>query len=80
MNDKNTATKKRTWPAVLGLLLVLVIIVGVYSWTKFFREVPQPAWVTDDPEMRFKYGSIGAENDAGIPYWIFYVLPRVFPV
>ncbi len=29
--------------------------------------------------MRFKYGSIGAENDAGIPYWIFYVLPRVFP-
>ncbi len=29
--------------------------------------------------MRFKYGSIGAEADAGIPYWIFYVLPRVFP-
>ena len=39
----------------------------------------QPAWITSDPEMRFKYGSIGAENDAGIPYWIFYVLPRVFP-
>src|SRR3546814_2431983 len=29
--------------------------------------------------MRFKYGSIGAENEAGIPYWIFYVLPRMFP-
>ena len=29
--------------------------------------------------MRFKYGSIGAEHDAGIPYWIFYVLPRMFP-
>jgi hypothetical protein len=29
--------------------------------------------------MRFKYGSIGAENDAGVPYWIFYVLPRIFP-
>ena len=29
--------------------------------------------------MRFKYGSIGAERDAGIPYWIFYVLPRMFP-
>ena len=29
--------------------------------------------------MRFKYGSIGAESDAGIPYWIFYVLPRMFP-
>ena len=32
-----------------------------------------------DPDMRFKYGSIGAERDAGIPYWIFYVLPRIFP-
>jgi hypothetical protein len=28
---------------------------------------------------RFKYGSIGAENDAGIPYWIFYVLHGCFP-
>jgi mono/diheme cytochrome c family protein len=25
------------------------------------------------------YGSVGAERDAGIPYWIVYVLPRVFP-
>lgn len=79
MNTKNATSKKCTWPAVLGLLLVFAIVVGVYSWTKFFREVPQPTWITDDPEMRFKYGSIGAENDAGIPYWIFYVLPRIFP-
>ena len=35
--------------------------------------------MTATPEMRFKYGSIGAEHDAGIPYWIFYVLPRMFP-
>ena len=35
--------------------------------------------MTATPEMRFKYGSIGAERDAGIPYWIFYVLPRMFP-
>jgi hypothetical protein len=38
-----------------------------------------PDWVRATPEMRFKYGSLGAENDAGIPYWIFYVLPRMFP-
>src|SRR4030095_746366 len=25
------------------------------------------------------YGSRGAEHDAGIPYWIFFVLPRMFP-
>ena len=63
----------------LVLLVVLVAIGGAIGWYKFFREEPQPAWVTATPDMRFKYGSIGAENDAGIPYWIFFVLPRMFP-
>jgi mono/diheme cytochrome c family protein len=70
---------RRTLWATLGVLLALGALAAVYGWYKFFHEEPQPAWVTGDPEMRFKYGSIGAENDAGIPYWIFYVLPRVFP-
>jgi len=63
-------------------LLALVVLIGIgayVGWYRFFREEPQPAWVTATPEMRFKYGSIGGEADAGIPYWIFYVLPRVFP-
>jgi hypothetical protein len=32
----------------------------------------------DPGEERFKYGSLGAESDLGIPYPIFHVLPRVF--
>ena len=63
----------------LGVLLVLVALGAFYGWYKFFRDVPQESWMTETPEMRFRYGSIGAENDAGIPYWIFYVLPRMFP-
>jgi mono/diheme cytochrome c family protein len=63
----------------LVVILVLAALVAYFGWYKFFREEPQPGWVTATPEMRFKYGSIGAEHDAGIPYWIFYVLPRVFP-
>jgi mono/diheme cytochrome c family protein len=63
----------------LVLILVLVAAGGLFAWYKFFREEPQPSWVTATPDMRFKYGSIGAEWDAGIPYWIFYVLPRMFP-
>ena len=35
--------------------------------------------MTKDDATRFMYGFIGAEWDAGIPYWIFYVLPRIFP-
>jgi mono/diheme cytochrome c family protein len=61
------------------LLLVFAGVVGFVGWYKFFREEPQPDWVTATPDMRFKYGSIGAEHDAGMPYWIWYVLPRMFP-
>jgi hypothetical protein len=62
------------WLIALAAILVLV---GVFAWYKFFREVPQPAFA--DEGERFKYGSIGAENTRGIPYWIWVVLPRVFP-
>ena len=64
---------------ILAAVLILGGAGGLFTWYKFFREEPQPEWITSDPEMRFKYGSIGAERDAGIPYWIFYVLPRMFP-
>jgi mono/diheme cytochrome c family protein len=70
---------RRKWIGILGGLGVVVIGGALFAYVKFFREEPQPAWITSDPEMRFKYGSIGAERDAGIPYWIFYVLPRMFP-
>ena len=63
----------------VAVLLVLGALLAYVGWYRFLRAEPQPDWVTATPEMRFKYGSIGAENDAGIPYWIFYVLPRLFP-
>jgi len=73
-------TKKRTgWKIALIIVVMLGVAGGIVGWQKFLREEPQPAWVMSTPEMRFKYGSIGAEHDAGIPYWIFYVLPRIFP-
>ena len=71
------------------MLLVLGVIGGVYAWYKFFREVPQEVCGDVEPsrraelcaspeEERFKYGSLGAEWELGIPYPIFHVLPRVF--
>lgn len=74
-------SKRRKRKRIAGLVLLVVFGAGAayIGWDRGFREHPQPAPVTATPEMRFKYGSIGAEHDAGIPYWIFYVLPRVFP-
>jgi len=71
--------KRYGWKLALILLLTLVVVFGAVGWYKFFREEAQPDWVTATPDMRFKYGSIGAEHDAGLPYWIFFVLPRMFP-
>jgi mono/diheme cytochrome c family protein len=75
-----TSCSCKTWFKAIGLALLVVAVIGaMIGYDRGFREHPQPDWVTATPEMRFKYGSIGAEHDAGVPYWIFYVLPRVFP-
>lgn len=70
---------KRHLAAIAALLLVLGAALGVLAWQTLLREVRQPASVHADPDTRFMYGSLGAEAQAGIPYWIFYVLPRLFP-
>ncbi|MFN0059120.1 MAG: hypothetical protein ACKVX7_11730 [Planctomycetota bacterium] len=71
------SSKKKKLLIVLGVLLVLGGVLGFIAWYKFFREEPQRAF--KDEADRFKYGSIGAENDRGLPYWIWLVLPRAFP-
>ncbi len=57
--------------------LIVVAIIGVFAWNRLLREVPQQ--ITGGTEEYFKYGSIGTEAEAGIPYWIWLVLPRIFP-
>lgn len=79
MNSRSLEIRRAALSAGL-LALVLLVVAGIYlGWSRGFREEPQPAWVFESAESRFKYGSIGAEHDAGVPYWVFYVLPRVFP-
>ncbi|RDV24600.1 hypothetical protein DXV75_12945 [Alteromonas aestuariivivens] len=72
--------KKTPWLKVFLIALLLVgALVAYVGWYKVFRDVPQPDWIRSDPQMRFKYGSIGSEYDAGIPFWIYMVLPQMFP-
>jgi len=69
-------SRLKRWIAVLVVGLVLVGAVGLTLWIKLFREVP--TYYVDEID-HFKYGSIGNEANGGIPYWIWLVLPRVFP-
>jgi mono/diheme cytochrome c family protein len=74
--------KKRDWLRRLAALFLGIVAVTVpavvYAWYKFFREVDQPRSITANPATNFLYGSIGGENEGGLPYWIVVVLPRIF--
>lgn len=64
---------------ISAIALVVILLVGglgYFAWYNLFREVPT---YYESAEEHFKYGSIGTENAEGIPYWIWLVLPRLFP-
>ncbi len=76
------ANKSFKWTKlIIGLPIIFLLgfLLAYIAWDRGFREHPQPAWMTRDEATRFMYGSIGAEWEVGIPYWIFYVMPRMFP-
>lgn len=88
MRRKAKFRRYAMWAGPL-LLAVLVLLGFAYANYKFFREVPQvvcgdveeankAALCASTAEEMFKYGSLGAEADRGVPYPIFHVLPRVF--
>ena len=59
------------------ILIVLAVVGGLVTYVKFFREEPPPYFASD--EDHFLFGSVGTEGEQGIPYWIWLVLPRIFP-
>jgi hypothetical protein len=70
-------SRRRVLLVVLLGISVLGVIVGAVAYVKFFREEPTPFFASD--EEHFLYGSVGTEAEEGVPYWIWVVLPRIFP-
>ncbi len=68
------------WMTLIASLLAILVAASAFTfWNRMWREHPQEKWITEGtPEIRFMYGSIRAERDIGIPYWIFYVMPSMF--
>lgn len=62
----------------LGLVVVGAIILAliIAILARFLRNDPVDY---EDSREHFKYGSIGSETSSGLPYWIFKVLPEMFP-
>ncbi len=57
-------------------MIALFVVIGIYALVLFRRDIPE---VHADIAEHFKYGSIGSERGAGIPYLLWKVLPDVFP-
>jgi mono/diheme cytochrome c family protein len=57
---------------LLTLLLVVVFLVGPLPWNNTSASFA-------DIDEHFRYGSIGGESTNGLPYWIWKVLPVMFP-
>ncbi|HBE17890.1 MAG TPA: hypothetical protein DEG17_12200 [Cyanobacteria bacterium UBA11149] len=67
---------RKTITIILLIITLLIGGIGYIAWYNLFREVPI---YYESPEEHFKYGSIGTEQNEGLPYWIWLVLPRLFP-
>ncbi len=57
---------------VLALVLIVFFAIGPLPWNNTSASLT-------DIEQHFKYGSIGGESSNGLPYWLWKVLPDVFP-
>lgn len=71
------SSRFRRLAPILGVLAILLVVGGLFTYTHFFRTEPPPFFASE--EEHFLYGSIGTEETEGIPYWIWLVLPRLFP-
>lgn len=65
------------WTVVAIAALAIGAIASVVAYVKLYRS--QPARVFASDEDHFLFGSTGTEREHGIPYWIWLVLPRIFP-
>jgi hypothetical protein len=71
--------RRAKWIRIAVIAIVIIAVLGWITWYNFFRTLPQEAWVEKDLRNHFLYGSIGQEAVEGVPYWIFMILPKVFP-
>jgi mono/diheme cytochrome c family protein len=60
----------------LIVTLVLLAVASIFLIVRFTRDIPV---AYDDSGEHFKYGSIGSETASGLPYWIWKILPEMFP-
>ncbi|ABA58269.1 conserved hypothetical protein [Nitrosococcus oceani ATCC 19707] len=76
--QSTSKTKNSRKPRGIFSLLIIGIIVVIAGYL-IVRFVPEKPVDYEAIEEHFKYGSIGSEPVNGLPYWVWKVLPEMFP-
>jgi mono/diheme cytochrome c family protein len=63
---------------LLALMLIGAVAVGLGIYAKI-RLARNSIAAFPDQVSHFLHGSIGAEPESGLPYWVWQALPRLFP-
>ncbi|NEQ70056.1 MAG: cytochrome c, partial [Symploca sp. SIO2D2] len=78
MTTENTGVKsKPVWWKFVVIIVAILVTVLIYLVSPLLLGNGSVKYA--DIEDHFKYGSIGGEEANGIPYWIWKVLPVMFP-
>ncbi len=67
---------RKFWRRLWATAAVLLVLGAIYLGVRFTRDEPVRY---ANLEEHFKYGSTGGERESGIPYWMWKVLPKMFP-
>lgn len=68
---------RKEWRRVLVGAALVAAVGGFLVWFNLFRT--QPVAAAHSLEDEFLYGTMGTEREEGTPYWIWVILPKVFP-
>ena len=69
--------RRRSLQIVAAVAVVFALSAAMFVYEHFYREEPAAHFESD--EDHFLFASVGSEADAGVPYWVWLVLPRIFP-
>ena len=67
---------RRSTRIAIAAVVILAATGAMFTYNTFFRDEPAPYFESDADH--FLFGSVGTEAE-GVPYWIWLVLPRIFP-
>ncbi|WP_413988912.1 cytochrome c [Labrys okinawensis] len=77
--ERQLAARRKKWQPLRILLLVIAVVIAYLALTALVMLTRHGTPRYESIVQHFKYGSIGSEQESGIPYRVWMALPNLFP-